>query len=746
MGKLIIVSNRLPVTIKNDYNEVEIEKSAGGLATGMSALHEQSNSLWVGWPGDVSRFNANGRVEIEKRLLDIRALPVYLTQTEIIRYYERFSNGVLWPLFHYSTDKIERDAWRNWKSYVKVNLKFAKTVASHYEPGDIVWVHDFQLALVPGLLRGMIEDAKIGFFLHIPFPSSEVFRILPWREEILRGMMGADLIGFHTSSYLHHFCRTLRHVFGLDLDNGIVRYGNRDVRIGVFPMGIDADCFNQLAEDADILAEVEAIRQKAGNRKLLLGIDRLDYTKGLARRMLTIERLFERNPALRNKIRLVQVVVPSRTKVDSYARLQKRLDETVGKINGAYSTVDAAPIHYLYRSFNKRQLVALYRAADCMLVTPLRDGMNLVAKEFVASRADEDGILILSEFAGAAAELTEAIQVNPYDLDRTASAIEHALAMPKAARRTRMQALRRRVQTNNCYLWADNFIRALKSEGTKVRSISQGFSSAEEIESVTQKIRDSERLLLLLDYDGTLVPFASKPELAVPDTNLKDLLRSLADRDHISVHLLSGRTRVELEQWFGDLPMGLHAEHGFWSRLRPGDSWSPLFNASFEWKEEVLPILESYVVSTPGALIEEKAIGFAWHYRLADPEQGRIQAEMLKLQIEEDLRDLPIEILSGAKVIEVRMRGVSKGVIASHLISLERINPTVLAMGDDTTDEDLFAVLPKEAFAVHIGLRASQARYRIKNWVSARRLLVGILDASLHIAGEPQIVAANGRA
>jgi trehalose 6-phosphate synthase/phosphatase len=463
MGRLIIVSNRLPMTIKSDHGEIVVSKSSGGLATGMCGFHEQSDSIWVGWPGDVSRFDTNQRAIIERHLVDIRTVPIYLSQAEITRYYESFSNGVLWPLFHYLTDKVQRDAWQNWKSYTQVNRRFAELTAKHYQPGDMIWVHDYQLALVPALLREMIPDAQIGFFLHIPFPSSEVFRILPWREEILRGMMGADLIGFHTDSYLHHFRQSLLRVLSIGSDGEALQYNGRQVRLGVFPMGIDADHFKRLAENASVVAEAEAIRKKAGNRKLLVGVDRLDYTKGLGRRMLALERLFERNASLRNRVRLIQVVIPSRTKVDSYAQMRRQLDEIVGRINGAYSTVNSAPIHYLYRSVTEQQLVALYRAADIMLVTPLRDGMNLVAKEFVASRADESGVLILSEFAGAADDLTEAIQVNPYDLDRVASAIEQALVMPEEERRARMWALRSRVQAHNSYHWAAGFIDALNS-------------------------------------------------------------------------------------------------------------------------------------------------------------------------------------------------------------------------------------------------------------------------------------------
>ncbi|HSE97348.1 MAG TPA: bifunctional alpha,alpha-trehalose-phosphate synthase (UDP-forming)/trehalose-phosphatase, partial [Blastocatellia bacterium] len=562
MSKLIIISNRLPVTIKSERGEVAVEKSAGGLATGLRRPHEQLDSLWLGWPGDVSRFDAGGRADIERRLSDMRAEPIYLTQTEIARYYEGFSNGVLWPLFHYSTDKVQRDAWQNWKTYEQVNRRFAELAARHYRPGDIVWVHDYQLTLVPGMLREAIPDAQIGFFLHIPFPSSEVFRILPWREEILRGMIRADLIGFHTQSYLHHFRRALLHVLSIECDGETFSDAGRKVHLGVFPMGIDAASFNNLAQDPGIIAEAEAIKEKAGGRRLLLGVDRLDYTKGLSRRMLALERLFERSPYLRNKVRLVQVVVPSRTKVGSYAELRRQLDETVGRINGAYSTLNSSPIHYLYRTVTERQLVALYRAADVMVVTPLRDGMNLVAKEFIASRADEDGVLILSEFAGAAAEMVEAIQVNPYDIDRVAAAIERALAMPEEERRARTRALRRRVQINDSFRWADTFIETLKSARSGAIDRSERFSSTEEINVLSYSLRDAERLLLLLDYDGTLVPFAVTPELAPPDDELKELLRKLAERPSTSLHILSGRTRSTLEKWFGDLPVALYAEHG----------------------------------------------------------------------------------------------------------------------------------------------------------------------------------------
>jgi len=280
MSRLLIVSNRLPVTVKLDHGEIVVTQSAGGLATGLRGPHQRSESLWLGWPGDVSRLDAGQRAQLNRNLAELRTVPVYLTQGEVSRYYEGFSNEVLWPLFHYLTDKVQRDAWRNWRTYEEVNRRFAEGAAEQYRPGDLVWIHDYQLCLVPALLRQRIPDARIGFFLHIPFPSAEVFRILPWRIEILEGMLGADLVGFHTYSYLKHFRRALHLILGIDAHSEYFHHRDREVRLGVFPMGIDAAAFARLAEESSVRKELEVIKKDCRDHKLLLGVDRLDYTKG----------------------------------------------------------------------------------------------------------------------------------------------------------------------------------------------------------------------------------------------------------------------------------------------------------------------------------------------------------------------------------------------------------------------------------------------------------------------------------
>jgi trehalose 6-phosphate synthase/phosphatase len=727
LAQFLIVSNRLPVTARLEEDHVKVVRSIGGLATGLKGLHESSGSLWLGWPGDVEHFDEEQRADLAWHLAERRTVPLYLTREQIRAFYEGFSNGVLWPLFHYLIDKVRLDAGQDWEVYRAANERFAAAAARHLDPDGLVWVHDYQLCLVPQMLRERVPGARIGYFLHIPFPSPEVFRILPWRNELLRGLLGADLIGFHTHTYMKNFRASLRYVLGINVDFDRVRHAGRETRLGVFPMGIDASGFSAQSDSAEVQAEVASIRSEIGERKLVVAIDRLDYTKGIRRRLLAIEHLLERAPELRGAFRIVQVAVPSRTQVEQYKQFRRQIDEMVGRINGAYSTVDFVPIHYLYRSLPRQQLVALYRAADAMLVTPLRDGMNLVAKEFVASRTDEDGVLILSEFAGAAAELGESVLVNPYDIEGVATAIETALTMPPEERKTRMHALRKRVLTADVQFWARSFIDALQSAGSEHARSALAASSPAVLGELAGRLAAAERLLLLLDYDGTLVPFASTPNLAKPDRELLELLAALAARPGTAVHVVSGRNRETLDRWLGHLPLGLHAEHGVWSRPEPAGEWVPTESFSTDWKAQVLPVLEELTARTPGSLIEEKTASVAWHYRMVDPDFGLFQATELRRALDELLRDLPVEVLPGNRVLEVRLRGVHKGRIAEALLAEAQKPLLAFAMGDDRTDEDLFAALPEDGITAHVGPGQSRAAYRIADPEAARAFLRRLL-------------------
>ena len=721
MARLLLVSNRLPVTVKADKDGVSVVRSAGGLATGLRGPHERSGGLWVGWPGDVSRLTQAQRSSVDAQLAEQRCVPLHLSSSEVNRYYEGYSNQVLWPLCHYLVDRMPRQE-RDWDVYRKVNERFADLAAGQYQSGDTIWVHDYQLMLVPALLRERLPQARIGYFHHIPFPSSEIFRTLPQRTELVRGLLGADLIGFHTFAYARHFASTLLRLLGLEAVGDRVEQEGREVRLGTFPMGIDARAFEELAREPAVLEESRGYRDKSPEQRLVLGVDRLDYTKGIPRRLLAVQRLLEREPKWRGRLRFVQVAVPSRTTVEDYATYRERVDELVGRINSLYGSVQHVPVHYLYRSFNEKQLTALYRAADVMFVTPIRDGMNLVAKEFCAARPDEDGVLVLSEFAGAADEMGEAVQVNPYDVEGMADALETALEMPEEERKTRMRALRTRVKDCDVHCWVNSFLGALQATPTApARQVPQDARTA------LPRMREAQELLLLLDYDGTLVPFAPTPEQAAPDAPLLELLRRLTQRPHTRVDIVSGRSREVLEAWLGALPVGLHAEHGLWSRSAQGQPWKSLDNVPTEWKGLVRPILEAYAARLPGALVEEKSASLAWHYRQVDPVLGARQARELRLHLSEVFSHGPLEILPGDKVVEVRARGVNKGRVVGQVTEGLRPGTLMVAIGDDRTDEDLFAALPEGAISIHADHKQTRARYQVDGPQAVRQLLGALL-------------------
>lgn len=696
--------------------------SSGGLATALRGPHERGDSLWIGWPGDAGGLDEEARAALFSRLAALRAVPVNLTAEEVSRYYEGFSNGVLWPLFHYLLDKVRVDGHRDFGAYEAVNERFADAVAARCEPGDAIWVHDYHLMLLPEALRRRLPGARIGFFLHIPFPAPEVFRTLPWRERLLRGLLGADVIGFHTASYRYHFVHAAARLLGVEPEIDAIGIDGRQVRVGVYPIGVDAVELGRLADSAEVRAEALRIHEQAPGGRVVLGVDRLDYTKGLPRRLAAIEVFLERWPDLRQGVKFVQIAAPTRENVEAYEQIRKEVHETVGRINGRYGSVDTTPIHFLNRSVPIEELCALYASADVMLVTPLRDGMNLVAKEYAAARTDGTGVLVLSELTGAAAEMVEALLVNPYDVEGVAAAIARALSMAPAEQALRMRALRRRVLENDVHRWARSFLDDLTAEPPSPSPSRPGAPPME----ITQRAREAPRLVMILDYDGTLVPIAPLPELAPPDQDLIDLLRGLAARPRTEVHLASGRRRSDLGRWFAEIPVHLHAEHGFASRA-PGGSWTAVPLPAPAWKAEVRAVLKDVTRRTPSSFVEEKDASVAWHYRTADFDLARERLRELSARLAEPIRAFDLEALRGAKVLEVRPRGLHKGLLAARALAREPEGAAVLAIGDDRTDEDLFAALPTSALTIHVGGGVSRASYRLPDPPAVRRLLRSFL-------------------
>ncbi|MFD1466953.1 bifunctional alpha,alpha-trehalose-phosphate synthase (UDP-forming)/trehalose-phosphatase [Hymenobacter caeli] len=720
MPKTIIVSNRLPTKVQRTENGLTFQPSEGGLATGLGSIYRQDGNAWVGWPGLFLEDAAEEDFIAEALRTDSMA-PVFLTEAEIQEYYEGFSNSTLWPTFHYFPQFATYEP-AHWAAYVAVNEKFCRAVLALAGPEDTIWVHDYQLLLLPALLRRERPGCTIGFFLHIPFPSYELLRVLPWRAELLHGLLGADLIGFHTFGYMRHFLSAVSHLLGLPTQNGLIETPTRTVLVDAFPMGIDYERYAEAAASDAARAHERTYRQALGTGRVVLSIDRLDYTKGIAQRLLAFGQLLGRYPEWVGQVSLLMVVVPSRDQVPQYAALKQEIDELVGRLNAQYRTIDWNPIHYFYRSFPPDELAALYRLAEVALVTPMRDGMNLVAKEFVASKADGRGVLILSERAGAARELSDALVINPTDINGLAEALHQALVMPADEQAQRLDTMRALVKRYNVFSWAKLFMNQLAYSKMKQHTLAPDMLDAGTTDGLVGAYRAAPRRLLLLDYDGTLAPFHPNPQRAEPDQELRLLLRALTDNPQNRVVVISGRDRATLERWLGHLPLDFIAEHGVW--LRPaGAEWALFQTLRNDWMREMRPVLELYVARTAGSFIEEKDYSLVWHFRRADAELGAVRARELLAHLTFMTSNTGLQVLEGNKVIEIKIAGINKGAAASRWLA-QYPAEFVLALGDDRTDEDTFRALPPPAYTVRVGTGArSLARFHLPDVAGVRALL-----------------------
>ncbi|MBD3290887.1 bifunctional alpha,alpha-trehalose-phosphate synthase (UDP-forming)/trehalose-phosphatase [candidate division KSB1 bacterium] len=719
MQKMIFISNRLPVNVVKKKGSLQYFPSAGGLATGLKAFYKKYESLWIGWPGMVTK-NFPEKKEITEQLHKDKMHPIFLTKNQIEKYYEGFSNKTIWPLFHYFTEYTVYEK-RLWETYRQVNKIFSEEVLKYANDNDIIWVHDYQLMLLPALLREKLPNATIGFFLHIPFPSFEIFRTLPWRHHILNGMIGADLIGFHAYDYVRHFLSAARRLLGYEHTLGKITVGDRVVKADSFPMGIDYEKFAKAAEDEGVQREIDAIRKQVGNHKLILSVDRMDYSKAIPQRLKAFDMFLEENPEYRKEVTLVLVVVPSRLKVEQYRNLKEEVDQLVGTINGKYGDIGWTPIWYLYRNLPFKMLSALYNVGDIALVTPFRDGMNLIAKEFVASRANGKGVLILSEMAGASHELGESIIINPNDLEDIKLAIAAALKVPEDDQIRHNREMQLKLSRYNVQRWAKDFFDTLISVKNQQNEMLTKRMVGKTQEKIIHDFKQSKDRLILLDYDGTLSEFQKLPQNASPDAELLDLLTKLADSNSNEVIIISGRDRGTLQEWFGNLNINLVAEHGAW--LRPvGKDWETIEPLKQEWKKDLQPIIDLYIERTPGSFCETKDFSIVWHYRKADPGLGDIRARELITNLLYLTSNMDLQVLEGSKVVEIKNIGINKGKAAIRWLSRKPWD-FIIAFGDDWTDEDTFRALPESAYSIKVGISSTAAKYNIKSVIEVRKLL-----------------------
>ncbi len=715
--RLLIVSNRLPVTLNETNGSYRMEKSAGGLVSGVTdylaslkgSTSEPKEYLWLGWPG--MSIPDKHKDQIRQKVQDeFNASPVYLSKKLMDKFYLGFCNKTIWPLFHYFPNYVVFNP-EFWNEYKRVNEKFRDELVKIIRPGDIVWVHDYHLMLLPQLLREKVDN-PVGFFLHIPFPAYEMFRLLPEeiRKGLLNGLLGADLAGFHTHDYSQYFLRCVRRILGLENHMGRIDLPGRAVKVDTFPMGVDYQKFNTMASRRDDPALPEN-----KDVKIVLSVDRLDYTKGILHRLKGFELFLQKNPEWHGKVCMDMIVVPSRTGVESYQEIKSSLEEWVGYINGKYGTFKWTPVIYQFTSLPHETLVSLFRMSDVALLTPLRDGMNLVAKEYIASRNDKKGVLILSEFTGAAKELIESIIINPNNIEEIADAIDLALNLPEKEQVLRNEAMRERLERHDVRKWANDFVESLK----EIRTVSEyAFMKKFLIHELSGKIltdysKASSRLLIF-NYDGTLVPLGDKPLSSGPSRELVDMLKTINEHPGTDIVILSGRSREELESWLGHIPVNIAAEHGSWIREDDSEQWTQLKPLSGEWKKDVLTVLEMYTDRLPGSEINEMDYSLSWHYHRSDIEQASYIRRELADHLISLTANVGIQVFQGNKVMQITSSGINKGDLARHWLGSKKYD-FILAMGAGWSDELLFQALPDTAYSIKVGVTQTDARYIIKD-------------------------------
>ncbi len=728
-NRLVIAANRLPFKFIKTKAGIKAVQNSGGLVSAILALSENlkksnnfsSNSKIV-WAGTADNIPENfPKEKLENEYFEL--LPVRIPSKINDLSYGGFCNDLIWPLFHYfpSYSVFNNDYF---KAYEESNRLFCNEIVKIIKPGDFIWIHDYHLLLLPAMLHQIFPEATVGFFLHIPFPSFEIFRLMPrnWRESIINGMLGADLIGFHTHDYTQHFIKSVKRTTGFECRQNIIYTPTKLVKADAFPIGIDYEKFNLACMTIPVIAEKKKIKDYLNNQKLIFSVDRLDYSKGLLLRLKGYEKFLEKYPQWHSKVIFNMVVVPSRDQIEKYKDMKKEIEYSVGRINGNYSSLAWRPIIYQYKSLKFNELVALYDLSDVGLITPLRDGMNLVAKEYVACQVENEGVLILSEMTGAAAELNEAIIINPADDIEMANAIFNALEMKTREKHLRLGRMKARISNYNVFTWAfDFFNQAFETKDQQklmsVRTINKTVS-----QQIITNYKDAKNRILFLDYDGTLVSFAKYPELATIDKSTLSIIKKLSTDTQNKIVIISGRNKEFLEKQFTGVFVTLVAEHGYF--VKPaGQEWESTITADLKWKETVMPILIEYVSRCNGTFIEEKTGSIAWHYRNADSDFAQLRLHELRDDLAEIIRHKTnFEILEGNKVLEVKSGKYDKGQAALSLMKDEQFD-FILAAGDDSTDEFLFKVMPSFAYSIRVGLSPSLAKYNIPDYSSLVKLL-----------------------
>ncbi len=717
----LIVSNRLPFTVDSETGN--LQRGSGGLVTALSSTQADAEKIWLGLGSKEIAESKNPEMLGECGIRQL--IPIEVDAELYDKYYTGFANDVLWPLFHYQTAMVnfQGDAWL---AYQKVNQIFAEKILDEIQEGDLVWIHDYHLFLLPqylraGLQQRKLKNVRIGFFLHIPWPSSEVFRQLPVREEVIRGVLGADLVGFHDYNYLRHFATALEVLLGLECDLYHVRY-DRSIQLGVFPVSIDPEKHYAALREPDVIARVAELK-KAAVGKIILGVDRLDYSKGLDLKLEIFRRFLRRYPEWVGHVQLIQVAVPTRQSSPEYQKLKEKIDRLVGEINGEFSTAGYTPINYIFSSINFSELTALYHVSDLLLVSSTRDGMNLVALEYLASQNPENpGVLLLSEFAGVSAFLAFCDLINPWDIENSSQKIQEGLKLPLERRKLQFDGMRSFLEAYTAAQWGRSFMHALSKQSDRIGNTVDINLDAEDLNIGPHALTSLQKnsTYLLLDYDGTLAPITEHHSQAQIAQDVFNVVQDLSNCPGVFVTIVSGRNRNFLKEQFAGLHVGLVAEHGAQIFFPKEAKWRVNRRVSLKpWYPMAEKIMNDYCLRVPKSFVERKARSVVWHYRQSPSPFADYQAHRLASDLRHGLSEFPANILIGKKIIEVRSIESNKGRFFANFRQENtdekspRLDPLFIVVGDDQTDEDMFRAASRDDLTIKVGVERTEARFRL---------------------------------
>ncbi|TPX70054.1 hypothetical protein SpCBS45565_g02009 [Spizellomyces sp. 'palustris'] len=685
---------------------------------GINSLKDTEKLIHIGWTGttyddESYPLESNSLTrELRQSLTDElwerkKCVPVILDDKKAAGHYEGYCKTDLWPLFHYmlwdfALDAAEHDPI-SWVDYHDVNQQFADAILKVYQPGDLIWIHDYHLLLVPSMVRQALPDATIGFFLHTPFPSSELFRCLPRRKEILQGVLGSSMIGFQTYSYARHFLSSCTRVLGLESSPKGVDYKGSLVAINIFPIGIDAVQLQERRKQQNVLDKMAAIKELYSGKKIIIGRDKLDHVKGVQHKLNAFQKFLTTFPEWQNKVVLIQVTSPAERESQ---KLESKVSELVSRINGNFGSLEFAPVHHYHQHLDQDDYYALLSIADLGLITSVRDGMNTSSHEFVVCQQENRSPLILSEFTGTAGSLSAAALVNPWDYQGVANAINEGLLMSREEKAIKHQQLFDHVTSNTAEFWGLSFIKELRKAAQSRTATNP--TPALDFALMLDRYRRAPKRLLMFDYDGTLTPITKTPGAALPPPEMLKAMQILANDPGNVVFVISGRDEDCLDRWLGEVKgLGLSAEHGCFIKYPDHKGTGKWLNLSedvdFSWKNEVTEIFNYYTERTQGSFVEHKRCSITWHYRLADPEYGHFQANECQNHLENAIMSkLPVEILIGKKNLEVRPVSINKGEIVKRLLSQNPDVEFVFCAGDDRTDEDMFKMVRRSALPDHV--------------------------------------------